>query len=386
MEHVFVLYDRLGHRIAGDAVPMPTPLTVWDRPFDFRASLGPGRTRYRGIAHRLPQGEMVLLAENMYETREFNEAFLETALWGAALTSALGLLGASLVGASTVRRFDAVTVAIQRIIRGDLTRRLPTNGTSGDLDRLAHVVNGMLDDIERLMEDVKGVCDGVAHDLRTPLTRMLAGLERARRRSASTEEYAEAIDDAVIEMRGILKTFSALLRIAEVEDGVRRAGFAGVDLQTIAHDVIDFYEPLAEEKQISLALSCKGALPPTIQGDPSLLFEAIGNLVDNAIKFSPANSLVTVNVERSDDRVVVTVTDSGCGIGASERDAVLRRFHRSEKSRHTQGNGLGLSLVAAVARLHDMTLTIKDATPGCRISLDVRASAPVPSKRLLVPD
>jgi len=215
---------------------------------------------------------------------------------------------------------------------------------------------------------------------------MLAGLERARRRSASSEAYAEAIDDAVIEMRGIIKTFSALLRIAEVEDGARRAGFARVELQTIAGDVIDFYEPLAEEKQISLELSCKGDLPPTIQGDPSLMFEAIGNLVDNAIKFSPPNGIVTVDVERIDDRVLVSVADSGCGIAASEKDAVLRRFHRSEKSRHTQGNGLGLSLVAAVARLHDMTLAIKDATPGCRISLEAKASAPVPNEFAPVPD
>jgi signal transduction histidine kinase len=368
-DHIFVLYGGQGQRVAGDPVPMPGPISVFDRPFDFRGPAGAGQTRYRGIAHRLPGGELVLVAQNMYETREFDEAFLSDVLWGGALTAGLGLAGALLVGAGTVRRFDAVAIAIQRIVSGDLSRRLPVHGMSGDLDRLAHVVNGMLDDIERLMQDVKGVCDGIAHDLRTPLTRMLAGLERARRRAGSTEEYAAAIDDAVIEMRSVLKTFSALLRIAEVEDGARHAGFSQVDLEMVARDVTEFYEPLADEKDIALTFTVHGNPCFTMEGDSSLLFEAIGNLVDNAIKFTAAHGAVVVDVTRHLTGLSVSVTDTGIGISAGEREAVLRRFHRSEKSRHTPGNGLGLSLVAAVARLHGMLLTIEDAAPGCRIAL-----------------
>ncbi|HWK46310.1 MAG TPA: ATP-binding protein [Stellaceae bacterium] len=375
-DHVFALYDGRGQHLAGDPLPMPTRIPVYDQPFDFRVPVENGRTRFRGIAHRLQGGELVLVAQNMYETREFDEAFVNAALWCGVLTMTLGLAGALIVGAGTVRRFDAVALAIQRIVSGDLSRRLPSHGTSGDLDRLAHVVNGMLDDIERLMQDVKGVCDGIAHDLRTPLTRMLAGLERARRRASSTDEYATAIDDAIVEMRSVLKTFSALLRIAEVEDGARHAGFSIVDLETVARDVTEFYEPLADEKDIVLSFACAGAPPFAMNGDSSLLFEAIGNLVDNAIKFTPPRGRIAVDVTHRPDGLGVSVTDTGIGIGAGEREAVLRRFHRSEKSRHTPGNGLGLSLVAAVARLHGMSLTIEDAVPGCRVALLRPLSSP----------
>jgi signal transduction histidine kinase len=369
IDHALAIYDGHGQRLAGDPLPMPTSIPVFNKPFNFREPVGGTRMRFRGIAHRLPGGDVVLLAQNMHETREFSEAFLSTALWGSMLTAVLGLAGALIMGASTVRRFDAVALAIQRIVGGDLSRRLPTHGTSGDLDRLAHVVNGMLDDIEWLMQDVKGVCDGIAHDLRTPLTRMLAGLERARRRSGSADDYAMAIDDAIVETRSVLKTFSALLRIAEVEDGVRRAGFSLVDLETVARDVTEFYEPVADEKAIALTFSCQGDPPFTMVGDSSLLFEAIANLVDNAIKFTPSQGRVMVEVIHRPSRLKVSVTDNGCGIAADEWEAVQRRFHRAEKSRHAPGNGLGLSLVAAVARLHGMELTIEDVAPGARIAL-----------------
>ncbi len=369
LDHAFVLYGRRGRRLAGDPLPMPGRIPVFDRPFDFRAPVGPRRVLFRGIAHRLAGGELVLVAQNMYGTREFDEAFVNAMLWGGLLTVALGLLGATVVGAGTVRRFDAVAIAIQRIVSGDLSRRLPSHGTSGDLDRLAHVVNAMLDDLERLMHDVKGVCDGIAHDLRTPLTRMLAGLERARRRAGSSDDYAAAIDDAIVETRSVLKTFSALLRIAEVEDGARQAGFASVDLGTVARDVTDFYEPLADEKGVELTFACYGVSPFTMNGDSSLLFEAIGNLVDNSIKFTPAQGTIKVEVTHRREGLGVIVADTGCGIDAGEREAVLRRFYRSEKSRNTRGSGLGLSLVAAVATLHRMLLTVEDTAPGCRITL-----------------
>jgi signal transduction histidine kinase len=225
----------------------------------------------------------------------------------------------------------------------------------------------MLDDIERLMHEVKGVCDDIAHDLRTPLTRLLAGLERARRRSNSAEEYADAVDEGIAETRVILSTFSALLRISEVEDGARRAGFTALDLAKVVADVIEFYDPLAEAKGVVLSLESAGSVE--ISGDPSLLFEAISNLVDNAIKFVAPGGRVTVRTFRRNEHLSVAVTDTGPGIAADEREAVLRRFHRAEKSRHTAGTGLGLSLVAAVARLHGLKLEIDDANPGCRVTL-----------------
>jgi signal transduction histidine kinase len=226
----------------------------------------------------------------------------------------------------------------------------------------------MLDEIERLMAEVKGVCDSIAHDLRTPLTRLLAGLERARRRAVSINDYETAIEDAIVETQGVLRTFAAMLRISEVESGARRAGFGCVDLTQVVNDVVEFYEPLADEKDVHLAWRDDDAAA-VIPGDPSLLFEAVGNLVDNAIKFTPAGGRVEVRTLAENGRIGVEVSDTGPGIPFCEREAVLRRFYRVEQSRNTPGTGLGLALVSAIARLHGMDLIIVETTPGCRITL-----------------
>jgi signal transduction histidine kinase len=227
----------------------------------------------------------------------------------------------------------------------------------------------MLDEIERLMNEVKGVTENIAHDLRTPLTRLLAGIERARRRDPTAEEYAGAIDDAIVETKDLLATFNALLRIAEIEAGARRAGFKTLDLLMVTTDVADFYEPMAERKGVSLALENLTGGTSEVTGDPSLLFEAIGNLVDNAIKFTPSGGQVALRTICRNAHVAVEVADTGRGIPKEEREAVLRRFHRVDRSRNAPGCGLGLSLVAAVAKLHGLQLTIEDAEPGCRITL-----------------
>ena len=195
------------------------------------------------------------------------------------------------------------------------------------------------------------------------------GSGRSRqRRAVSADAYAGALDEAIAETKGILATFSALLRVAEVEGGARRAGFTVLDLNTVAADVAEFYEPVAEGKGISLSLVPAGT-PAEIPGDPSLLFEAIGNLVDNAIKFTPPGGRVAMRTLAGGGRVGVEVSDTGPGIAETERAAVLRRFYRAEKSRHEQGSGLGLSLVAAVARLHGLQFAIEGAMPGCRVTL-----------------
>jgi signal transduction histidine kinase len=226
---------------------------------------------------------------------------------------------------------------------------------------------------------VKGVTDDIAHDLRTPLTRLLGGLERARRRTTSSEEYARAVDEAIAETKAVLGTFSALLRIAEVEDGARRAGFTRVDLGQIAADVVEFHAPVAEERGIQLSFDTDSPSLTQMSGDPSLMFEAISNLVDNAIKFSPTGGCVAVRTFFYKGRIGVAVSDNGPGIPPHEREAVLRRFHRLEKSRHTPGSGLGLSLVAAVAKLHGLSLTIDSSYPGSCVTLERDQPSQVPA-------
>jgi signal transduction histidine kinase len=218
------------------------------------------------------------------------------------------------------------------------------------------------------MSEVKGVCDDIAHDLRTPLTRLIAGLERAQRRGLDEREHAQVIDSALADAKGLLSTFRALLRISEIEDSVRRSHFAPVDLNRIGEDAVEFFEPLAEERGISVHLVA-GKGPAMISGDPQLLFDATCNLLDNAIKFSPDHSVITVEVSNANRTVALTVADQGPGIPEAEREAVFRRLYRSESSRHTVGNGLGLSMVAAVARLHELALEVSDANPGCIITI-----------------
>ena len=364
---VFAVFDGDGNRLAGGAVSLPTPLPPMNVAFDFNLDRAGESEPFRGLARRLPSGDILLVSEDVREMREFGELLLRALGWGGVLFICVGFVGAVVTGAGALRRIEDIAGAIERIVNGHLAERLPTRGKDGDLDRLVHAVNGMLDDVERLMHEVKGVTDGIAHDLRTPLTRLLAGLERARRRAACANEYAAAVEDAIIETKGILRTFSALLRISQVEDGARRAGFKTIDLATVAADVTEFYEPLAEARDISLSLETEG--PAEMEGDPNLLFEALGNLVDNAVKFTPAGGRVAVQIRRSDGQLTLSVADTGAGIPLEERESVLRRFYRAEKSRSTPGSGLGLTLVAAVARLHGLALSIGDANPGCRVTL-----------------
>ena len=365
----FALFDSTGRWLAGAPASLPQPLSAFDQPFDLTLPLHGKAVFYRGILHRLDSGELLLAAQEMTYINRFQHLLAGAMFSSGLVVLVVGLAGGMVLGARAVGRIDSVIRAIERIIDGNLSERLPRDSRGGDLDRLVQVVNRMLDEIERLMNEVKGVTENIAHDLRTPLTRLLAGLERARRRDTSADEYAAAIDDAIAETKGLLTTYNALLRIAEIEAGARRAGFKRLDLSLVAMDVGDFYEPMAERKGVSLSVEDGTASVTQITCDPNLLFEAIANLVENAIKFTPPGGHVTLRTVAHGQRVGVEVTDTGPGIPEGERAAVLRRFHRVDKSRNAPGCGLGLSLVAAVAKLHGLDFVIEDANPGCRVSL-----------------
>ena len=250
----FALFDGAGSWIAGNPVPLPQPYPSIDRPFDLTLPLDGEAAPYRARLHRLPSGELLLVAENMSHIVRFRYLMAASMISGGLVVLVIGLSGGMIAGLAAQGRIDGVTNAIERIVNGNLGERLPDGRTGGDLDRLIRVVNRMLDEIERLMQEVKSVTDEIAHDLRTPLTRLMAGLERARRRASTAEEYAAAVEEAIVETRGLLATFGALLRIAEVDSGARRAGFSDIDLNAVAADVADFYEPVAERKQVALSL------------------------------------------------------------------------------------------------------------------------------------
>ena len=368
------LFDEQGQFLAGAIEQLP-PFTAYDKPQEFRWKKANGHHRpVRFIVHRLADGKTLLVAQDIHDIREFDELLIRALVSGGVLLLVVGLFGAVVLGYSAHRRLDKVSRSIKGIIEGDLTGRLPVRGNNDDIDRLATVVNGMLDELERLMSEVKGVCDDIAHDLRTPLTRLIAGLERTQRRGLDEAQYAASIDAALNEAKSLLLTFKALLRISEIEDSARRSHFAPLDLNLISADAVELYEPLAQERDINLTLE-PARFPAVMPGDAQLLFDAICNLLDNAIKFCPDHSVVRLTVISEPNRVGLCVTDNGPGIAQAEQEAVLRRLYRAEASRHTPGNGLGLSMVSAVARLHDMKLSISDAAPGCRIELTTRRTA-----------
>ena len=367
------LFGSDGGRIAGNLLAAPPGLPADGRAH--RVVVGPiGRDRdgdgpevVRGAAERLGDGRLVMLG---YDIDELDgvEALILRALWlglGPAVLLALGC--GALLARRAQRRIAGVHLAVGRIMRGHLRERLPIHGAADDLDRVAIAVNGMLTEIERLVDEIRGVGDSIAHDLRTPLTRVRTRLERSRDEAHTREEFQAAADRAIASVDQALAVVTAVLRIGEIEHGRRVAGFVPVDMSDVLRDAAELYEPVAEEKGIALRLHLVPSGP--VPGDRDLLLEAVGNLVDNAIKFSPAGTEVTLSVCDVPGGACIRVADQGPGIPPAEREQVLQRFYRTERSRTVEGSGLGLSLVAAVAALHGFGLRIGGADPGCIVEL-----------------
>ncbi|MBP1183834.1 ATP-binding protein [Methylobacterium sp. PvR107] len=317
----------------------------------------------------LADGRIVVIAHDTDEIDRVRATTLRALGLGLVPTLALSVLGGLLLTSRARRRLAATEAAVAEVMRGDLRRRLPVGDHDDEFDRLTRTVNRMLDEIEHLMGEVRSVGDAVAHDLRTPLTRLRARLERTRSQARSVAEFHEAIDQGLIWIDQTLAMVTAVLRIGEMEDGRRRGAFARVDLGEVAAVAVEFFAPLAEERDIDLALSvAPGA--HVIDGDRDLCFEAVSNLLDNALKFTPPGGRVRAGLQRTDDAVVVTIGDTGPGLPPGERTTVFHRFYRSEAARHTPGHGLGLSLVAAIVKLHGAGVTIRDAPGGgCHVAL-----------------
>jgi signal transduction histidine kinase len=251
-------------------------------------------------------------------------------------------------------------------VTSDLRERLPTSGRGDTFDQIAVSVNQMLGDIESLVREIAAVGDNIAHDLRTPLTRVRVRLERGRARAASLDELRTVVDQAIGGLDQSLAIVTALLRIAEIEHSRRLEGFSQVPLGPLVREIWDLYEPIAEDKGVALRVN--SADETTVHGDRDLLFEAVANLVDNAIKFTPEGGNVDLTLLSREIGTVVQVRDTGPGITEIERESVTKRFYRSDKSRRTEGLGLGLSLVAAIVKLHGFQFVIT-AGPGCTVEI-----------------
>ncbi|MFQ5935800.1 MAG: ATP-binding protein [Acidiferrobacterales bacterium] len=322
----------------------------------------------RARVFRLQGGFHLLVGRDMHERDEAQGLIMRALVWGLAITVVLALVGGSMMSRSMVRRLEAINAASREIMQGDLSRRIPAKGTGDDFDRLTDNLNSMLDRIELLMDDVRRVSDSIAHDLRTPLSRLRHRLELLNMPGANGERMRESVEQAVAEADRLLTTFNALLRIARIESEGRRAGFTDLDFSALLRDVVELYEPLAEDKQQRFNTRLRDGVQ--IHGDRDLLFQAIANLVDNAIKYAPAGGAIELAMESDQGGTRVTVADDGPGISASAADKVFQRFFRQDASRSTPGSGLGLSLVAAVAKLHQAQIALHDNRPGLRVVLD----------------
>jgi len=320
----------------------------------------------RAKVFRLSGGYHLLAGRDMYELQAIRSLIVRTMVWGLVLLVMLALAGGMLLGRGRVRRIGVIKEALDDVVAGDLTRRIPPEATDDDIEQLVGNLNYTLDQLEKRVDDVRRVSDSIAHDLRTPLARLKNRLEMLRQQ-VETDEQRARVAAAVDEADRLLDTFGALLRIARIESGRRRQRFAPVDVGTLIEDVAELYGPLLEEAGITFDTDSERDLE--VVGDRDLLFQAIANLVDNALKHVPAGGQVHLEASRHSRGVRLVVADNGPGIAMAEREKVLERFYRVDSSRTTPGAGLGLSLVAAVAELHQARLVLDDNQPGLRVEL-----------------
>ena len=377
---LYLVADREGRRLAGNLSAVSPEL--WN-------SLGPVEFVYRrpaagGVENRLafanvfrlPSGYRLIVGRDIEDRRELARMVRSAMLWGLGVMALFCIGGGYWVSRKLLARIDAVSATTRTIMEGDLTGRLPTNGSGDELDRLSGSLNLMLARIEQLMAGLREVSDNIAHDLKTPLNRLRNRVEAALREPYGEPVYREALERTIEEADGLIKTFNALLSIARLEAGAGGENRETLDVSALLRDVAELYEPVAEER--GLVLKAETETPIFIRADRQLLGQAIANLIDNAIKYGTSEAAqrdagavpeVEVSAKVKGSTAEIIVTDRGPGVPASDRERVLGRFVRLEASRSEPGSGLGLSLVAAVARLHGGTLRLEDNEPGLRVIL-----------------
>jgi len=369
----YLLQDGVGTWIAGNIVPVEpilgfVQLEVRLQSRDQSAdSQGRDRREAIGYGVLLSDGTYVLAAENIERLRNAQQAIRTAFVVAGGISILLALLGGLALSSGFLRRIEVVNRTAGRIMAGNLKARVPVRRNGDEIDNLAGNLNAMLDRIQSLMENLQQVSSDVAHDLRTPLARLRQNLEAARTTATTVEAFRTSIDAAIAETQGLLDMFSALLRIAQIESGSRRAGFSKVDLSELIEFVATTYQPVAEDHGDRLLSQIAPGL--FVSGDRGLLLQLATNLVENALRHTPPGSTIQLQLQRDGSDIIVVVADDGPGIPAEEHEKVFRRFYRREASRTTPGSGLGLALVAAVAELHGARISLRDGKPGLVVEL-----------------
>lgn len=376
-DDAYVLADPSSAVLAGNLKAWPQAVAAAKGWVEFRtaepSSSTTGPPLLRGMLDTLPDGDRLLVARDISDLDGFTGQIKTAVALGVALIFALAAVASILVTRRTVGRIEAINATSRAIMQSGLDKRIPLRGTNDEWDRVAENLNLMLGRIETLMGEVKQVSDNVAHDLRTPLTRVRGRLEKAYHGPRIGEDDQLLIGDTIGDLDAVLWIFSSITRIAQIETQARKGAFRTVNLVEIAGEVVELYDAAAE--QDGTRLSIAGEPEVLVTGDRDLIFDAIANLVDNAIKHGRHGGQVVVANENIDGRPVISIADDGPGIPTEECEHVFKRFYRLEHSRYAPGNGLGLSLVAAVARLHGARIEMLDNAPGLRLKLWFSAPA-----------
>ncbi|MCX8132573.1 MAG: ATP-binding protein [Roseococcus sp.] len=359
---LYLLTDRQGVKLAGN-------LGAWPEGVEIGASFQRTSIVHEGVAAdariitRDLGGLRLLVGRDEAERVQLRLLLTEGVVWSLGASLVIALMGAALIRQALVNRLDPALRTAMQIAAGDLARRVPLSGRGDEFDRLAETMNAMLDRIEALMQGIKGVSDAIAHDLRTPIARARSKLEAGLAHARDEGELRAAMEEGIADLDQVSRIFQALLRIAEAEAGARRAAFAPFDLTEMLQDAAEFYSVAAEARDQQLTLEARPGL--RMVGDRDLLLQAVMNLLDNAVKFTPEGGRIVLAAQpQGEGWVEVTVADSGPGLAPADRARAGERFFRADASRNTPGSGLGLSLVRAVAALHRGSLELADAKPG----------------------
>jgi signal transduction histidine kinase len=357
---VYTLLGPDGHVVAGNLAVTPeitTPMRSISEDQVLRAGR-PSRSRLRITA--LDDGSILIVGRDMQDQHELKQIIRGAIFSGAIVTLLMAVVGALLFRRQLERRIGTIRETAAQIERGDLARRVPISAKEDEFARLSRDINAMLDRIHALMEGVRHVSNTIAHNIRTPLSRVLARLYTAQNAAKPADALPEAVGFAIAEIQDLNVVFDKLLRIAEVESGARRQTFAAVSLNEIAVNALDLYDAVAEAKGLTLTHTLDAQ--PTVAGDGDLLANAVANLIDNAVKYTPSGGAIQVDTRREGASVTLTVRDNGRGIPEEERTRVGTRFYRLDRA--VPGWGLGLASVLAIARLHGGSLQLEDAGPG----------------------
>jgi signal transduction histidine kinase len=364
---IYLLADAIGRPLAGNLAYLPdAPTGQW---LDFvKPEAGGTSTPVRAGLIRVGPGLRLLVGRDIRELAQIRQLFTRASLYGLTLTMALAIAGGVLMAFSARRRLADLNRTTRQIIAGDLSRRAPLRGSGDEHDELAGNINAMLDQIQGLLEGMRHVGDSVAHDLRGPLTRLRNRLETL---ATAEQPRREDLVECVEQVQHVLDTFNALLRIARVESGAHRSAFAALDLERIVRDVCELYQAAVDERQIELVCTVHAGVE--VFGDRELLAQALTNLLDNAVKYTPTGGRIVVTLERTEDVARLRVADSGPGVPAADRERVLQRFTRLDQARSQPGNGLGLALVNAVTTQHHGRLSLGDNSPGLVVTIELPA-------------